>query len=174
MGNFNRHIHTKNTSNSLLTTAKRSVFIFLFISKLNEVIGEKLIDVLLHTCSQLVLNSPPEILNITNQVPSHLLFYFDEITLEQMNSTSSRKGTNESLLANKFSLLISERIKESDHLFYYIIICLDLFVRFNDGSHNCVFTVCSKTNSLYILNDFCDTLFNKSIDGNISFLPSFP
>ena len=166
---FSWHLLSKESSNHFPFHKFNSNFqILKSISKLklNEVIGEKLIDVLLHTCGQLILNSPKEVLNTINQTPLHLIYYFDELTLEQMNSICTKKGGNDSLLANKFSLLISNVLKKSEYLFYYIIICLDLFIRFNDGCNNCVFASGSKTNSLYILNEFCDILFNKSNDGN--------
>ncbi len=109
-------------------------------------IGEKLTDVLLNTCGQLIVKLSDND-RATGQPPGHLVTYFEELKTEQ-----------------KFSLRIPSKPGDTNtYLAYFMVICLDLFLRFNDGVNKSVLTGGKnmKSNSLFILNEFAELVFKK-------------
>ena len=106
---------------------------------MNEIIGEKLIDVLMQKCGNLLSLGG----DMNDEPARHKwgIEYFNE--------------THES----RFSLKIPVSGSRKEKLFYFALICFDLFIRFNDGTNNCVLT---SNSSSFVLNEFCDKLFNKS------------
>ncbi len=121
---------------------------------------------LLHTCGQLLLrlaDNSAEISGHDPPPPGHLLTYFDELTLEQL--------AKQQCSTTKFSLRIPSKPGDTAaYLAYFSVICLELFLRFNDGVNNSVLTADkhSNNNSVFVLNEFTEVLFNKAADGRIS------
>ncbi len=125
-----------------------------------------MVDVLLNTCGQLLVNLAEQLsISVTQDLHAKckiLLAYFDELTFEQLNVPSTEPNTAH---RNKFSLRLGSPRSRAEGLCYFSVVCLDLFIRFNDGSSNSVLVSNAKSNSWFVLNEFCDVLFNKVAKG---------
>ena len=141
--------------------------------EINEIFGEKLINLLINTCAQLVCNLPVESKYNLNKhsfqtrysSQIYLNLFDDSFDREEMNLNDSESiGGNNKENNNrnddeafKYSIKLSN---SNGTLFDLIIICLNLYIKYNDGTNNTILNDKNNNKSL-VLNTFCDSIFNK-------------
>lgn len=104
--------------------------------QVNAIFGEKLNDLLIDTCSK-------------------LLIYLS--TESKFNFSDDLANINDHSLLFNLSTEMVQFPNESGSLFHFIIICLNLYIRFNDGTNNNILYSRNK-----ILVKFCEILFDKN------------
>ena len=119
--------------------------------EINEIFGEKLINLLINTCAQLVCNLPVESKYNLNKhsfqtrysSQIYLNLFDDSFDREEMNLNDSESiGGNNKENNNrnddeafKYSIKLSN---SNGTLFDLIIICLNLYIKYNDGTNNTI------------------------------------
>jgi hypothetical protein len=138
---------------------------------INEIFGEKLINLLIDTCAQLVCNLSTEskyhldkhsFQSSRNSSKLYLNLFDDSFDREDANLNESQSNVNKDNNSNddetfKYSIKLSN---SNGTLFDLIIICLNLFIKYNDGRNNTILTDRNNNKEL-VLNTFCDCIFNK-------------
>ena len=120
--------------------------------KVNEVFGEKLINLLINTCAQLIINLSEEskygLDKNQDFIKKNINLYlnlFDDIDDENEQEEATEKDLlvenliqqDESEPIFKYSLKFFDN-QYNGNLFELIIICLKLYIKFNDGTNNSI------------------------------------
>ena len=111
--------------------------------QINVAVAEKLVNLLIDICTKLLIN-----LNSYNDlnIDSNVEIYLKKDLNNFSNSTNS-------LFKNEIKL---EQTEPTGSLIYYLIICLELYLQYNDGTNNSPLQ-----NNNTILTGLANALFNK-------------
>jgi hypothetical protein len=132
--------------------------------EVNEVLGEKLINLLVNTCAQLIVNLTTESrFHLSHQQNAKKSLYLglfeDSLEEDEKDQEESEKNLDYEHETFKYSLRFSS--SSDGTLLDLITICLSLYIRFNDGSSTSVLNDLNNNGSM-VLNTFCQAIFTQT------------